>query len=418
MLLNRDRADELMESADDDALVVAQPRNVYYVSGLRSEYMMSGFWDCVTAAILPRSRQVPPTVVVSNKDFPDLAENPTWMPEVRAYRITSRYATDDEYLERKYAGDGREPTALEREIQRLASATRPTLEDTILDAIGRALKDHGLSGGRLGFDDPRLAAAVRESGGVTGEAVDALVLLRRIRLVKTPDEIALLRQAAAINQRALDDAVAAARRGAARWSDVVRAHKLSLVGQGGSVVGDKSLLFGGQGGPAAHSMVLRNEDFPLEPGQFVTFDCLGAYQGYHCDFARMGTVGRPRPEHSRVHEGVLQGLAAAEAALQPGVGVFEVRRRGVDAIVATGLAEAEMTTCITHGVGLELFELGGSSYAGFPEYTLEENMVVNVDFFYRGLGPDRAPAHVEDSYLITRSGPERLYTMPRVLIEI
>jgi hypothetical protein len=87
-------------------------------------------------------------------------------------------------------------------------------------------------------------------------------------------------------------------------------------------------------------------------------------------------------------------------------------------MVRTGIAEAEMTTCITHGVGLELFELGGSSYAGFPEYTLEEDMVVNIDFFYRGLGPDRAPAHVEDSYRITAGGLERLYTMPRELIEL
>jgi hypothetical protein len=45
-------------------------------------------------------------------------------------------------------------------------------------------------------------------------------------------------------------------------------------------------------------------------------------------------------------------------------------------------------------------------------------MVVNIDFFYRGLGRDRAPAHVEDSYRITPNGLERLYTMSRALIEI
>ena len=45
-------------------------------------------------------------------------------------------------------------------------------------------------------------------------------------------------------------------------------------------------------------------------------------------------------------------------------------------------------------------------------------MVVNIDFFYRGLGPDRAPVHVEDSYLVTGNGLERFYTMPRQLIEL
>jgi hypothetical protein len=61
----------------------------------------------------------------------------------------------------------------------------------------------GLSSARVGFDDVRFGHAVQEVLKNL-QPVDAAELLVRIRMVKSADELALMRRAAKINQGAIE----------------------------------------------------------------------------------------------------------------------------------------------------------------------------------------------------------------------
>src|SRR5262249_8853939 len=66
-----------------DALVAVTAKNVYYLSGYQSDWLFDVMW--VSCAILPRREDIPPTLIVHGVELTNLAECPSWMPELRVY---------------------------------------------------------------------------------------------------------------------------------------------------------------------------------------------------------------------------------------------------------------------------------------------------------------------------------------------
>jgi Xaa-Pro aminopeptidase len=95
----------------------------------------------------------------------------------------------------------------------------------------------------VAFDDLRVGCEVRRRLGDRIQVVDALHHFRRIRMVKTPGELDLLRKAAAMNDVAVREAVAAATSGRP-MADMVNAYRLSMVRQGGTFLGQRGMMFG------------------------------------------------------------------------------------------------------------------------------------------------------------------------------
>ncbi|MDZ7896336.1 MAG: hypothetical protein U5M50_16105 [Sphingobium sp.] len=71
-------------------------------------------------------------------------------------------------------------------------------------ALKKAIAEAGLSAGNLGSDDPRVGPWLQEIGLPDVQVSDATTTFRDIRMVKSPDEIALMRKVALMNQEALD----------------------------------------------------------------------------------------------------------------------------------------------------------------------------------------------------------------------
>jgi hypothetical protein len=240
MLLNRDRALAVMERYALDALVAALPENVYYLSGYGASHSFIFRNYGVSAAVLPRDDGVPPTLLVGEVDIPYLAAVPTWMPEVRMIGSFGSYVSPDLEL-----------TPREEEIRDLWAAlrTRGLRSPNRQEVLAGVLRELGLAGKRLGIDDLRVTAELREAGVATGRAIDALNIFREIRLVKTSEEIALMRRAAQINDSCLEAAsnllVEARRRasspgsGSRRWPSRARSARSSTraasTGPGSSV---------------------------------------------------------------------------------------------------------------------------------------------------------------------------------------
>src|SRR5687768_8282643 len=95
MLLNKDRAYEVMDKHGLDALVAARPENVYYCSdyGTQNSFIFGRYGIC--AAVLPRDEMIPPTLIVSEFELFCAA---TWMPEIRAIKGLAPHVGDDSTL--------------------------------------------------------------------------------------------------------------------------------------------------------------------------------------------------------------------------------------------------------------------------------------------------------------------------------
>ncbi len=397
MLMNIERARALMEEAGLDALIGATPVNVTYMSDFASEFLLGKFEDYVAAVIVPRSPDLAPVLIIPEFDLPYAVARPGWIKTIRSYG--NPWSSVGVYME---AALVEENSALKADLASLRAATGPTQKANYFDALAAALAELGLGDARLGIDDPRLGARL-------GGATDTLELMRRIRMVKTEDEIAILTRGAEINAEALRNVIAAGAAGAAE-DELIRVYRRTLTERDARYLGERGMMFGP--GEASAFSLPASAERRLTPGDAVVLDCLGTWAGYHMDLARTAVVGEPTVAQKTRYDAVAAALAAIEAAIKPGVHTADLRDLARRTIEGFGL-RGDLTSVTTHGLGLEIFEFptADSLAQGFA---LEAGMVVNTEVFYRD--PDLGAFHLEDSVRVTASGCHYLHEVARDLV--
>jgi len=196
----------------------------------------------------------------------------------------------------------------------------PALELRVL------LAELGLAGRRLGveWDTHGLTAANGQklSAALDGFAAldDASRLLARLRLVKSPAELAVVRRAGELADAALEAAVAHARAGTDEGVILARMHD-AIFEAGGDYPGNPFII---GSGPQALLCRYYSGRRRLDPVDQLTLEFAGAYRQYHACLMRTLLVGSATPQHERMHAACVEALAAAEAALRPGRTMGEV----------------------------------------------------------------------------------------------
>ena len=79
MLLNKERAYEIMDREGLDALVAVSSNNVLYLSDFDSDFLYDVPW--VACAILPRDPNKEACLIVTEIEAAVLIQQPTWMPK-------------------------------------------------------------------------------------------------------------------------------------------------------------------------------------------------------------------------------------------------------------------------------------------------------------------------------------------------
>ncbi len=149
------------------------------------------------------------------------------------------------------------------------------------------MNEAGLADGRIGTDDLRLTQWMADMDLARIEPVDAINILREIRIVKTDDEIAIMRDGARMNETACLKAIDAMYEGAT-WPELTNVHATEMARQGGRARYMNTYL-----GGLPYEKIVRDE--PLY------FDALGEYKLYLADFGRSAVFGTPSSElESRV----------------------------------------------------------------------------------------------------------------------
>jgi len=401
MLLNRTRAMDIMEREHLDGLVAQLPINVYYLSDYWGLFNTAGGYDAAYFALLPRDQQRPASLVVPALELRRIETRGTWMPNIFAHSnpTDDLWHADGTLRGSDYHGwptrAGTELGELERRWNAIIqSRGRDTSADAFWAAT-RAIKSAGLAKGRVATDEPRLAGWLRGCG-MTDISVEYRVeLFNEIRLVKTEQELELLRKAAVANERSLLTAAAAMREGVT-WHELENVYMIAMAEQGA-----RGVYLNCGVGELPGGKIRRNEP--------VMFDALGRYEHYHGDFGRCAVLGEPSAEHKQRHAAICKGWDAAQDYLKPGMAYSKLAKAVGDVVRNEGFSG--FRDPVVHSLGLEHTDdpkAAGVQPQDKPDQILQAGMVINVDMPHTEIG--WGSVHMEDTVVITADGCERLAT--------
>jgi Xaa-Pro aminopeptidase len=234
-------------------------------------------------------------------------------------------------------------------------------------------------------------------------------VINRLRMHKSPDEVAALRDAGA----AIDTVHARVPSLLApgRTERDVAADIGELILESGHVRVDFIIVASGPNAASPHHEV---SDRRIEVGDVIVVDIGGTMpSGYRSDCTRTYSVGRPDTQFLEWYEVLQAAQAAGVAAVQPGVTC-----ESLDAVPRQTLATAGIADLFIHrtghGIGLETHE--EPYLVSGNELRVEPGMTFSVEpgFYAEG----RFGARIEDIVVCTDDGVEALNTRPHELIEV
>lgn len=300
--------------------------------------------------------------------------------------------------------------------------------------------DHETIG--LPLDVVPASLASKLEGSLDAEAADFSEEILALRSVKEPDEISLIEQGAAMYEHAHEGIRTRAAPGVTekevagavanellaagmddhpffrRWDARLPASGLIASGETLPLISGHAMTVTGTG--TSRTMPWGPSNRPLERGDFLVADLALPYAGYNGDVARTYVVGEPTEEQREWFDLTLSIHEAARAVMEPGVPAEKPFLAARDKAEEEGVADwlcgyAEMQApYIGHAIGLEVDE--EPTLVVGNETPLQEGMVLTIE--PKLIHPDRGAVMIEDDYLVTEDGVERLSTVPQELFAI
>ena len=232
---------------------------------------------------------------------------------------------------------------------------------------------------------------------------DAADIFVKLRMIKTPEEVEYMRQAAAITGRARQRLFREVVPGMTE-RDVVRRLRALILEEGGDRTSFVHLI---SDFPVSQTQF--HFDRPLKRGSLLYIDT-GAYvRNYTIDYARFATLGPASSEQIRGHSVLLEANRRMTEALKPGLTCAELHEIGAEVIVESGFEVAPVGR-MGHGQGIQLTE--PPSVSPDDNTVLEEGMIISTE-------PEVGLNLLwEDVHVITADGSEQLTLEPVDLVEI
>jgi Xaa-Pro aminopeptidase len=281
----------------------------------------------------------------------------------------------------------------------------PNLGSVLMEVAGRAPRLHYL--GRPGHPSaavPRdLALLQNVVARLLGSGiVNSSGLIRSMRAVKEPRELELIRRAVRATERGLLAAMAAVRPGM-REAELKHLIEGEFIRAGASGAAFRSIVATGRNGAIAH---YHGGSGVIGPDDLIVAD-VGAEVGhYAADITRTFPVsGRFSPEQRSVYETVLLAQDAATRLLRAGAVYEDLALAATNTIRAAGHGDNYFHG-LGHAIGLDVHDVQDLSRpipAG-AVLTIEPGIYL----------PGRVGVRIEDDFLVTAQGHERLSTgVPR-----
>ncbi len=292
-----------LEERGLDALVLHSPENIYYLSG----YQTPGYyWH--QALVLPVETTpvfIPPPHEAS------LVPEFCWIDDVRMFPDTSDWA----------------------------------------QVTAGVLKDVGLGSARIGLEEESRFLSVDLRDRLAGSLPDAKFengsgLVESGRLIKSPQEIEYMREAARYSTAGMAAGMEAVRERATELEVAAAVHSaLDLAGSEYS--GLPAFITSGERSELVHATW---SPWRMKSGDIVFLEIPGSHNRYHAAHSRSVSIGDPPDALLRADEISQAALSAAKAVMRPGVPANEVFESGRAVIDGAGLGYRQGRR-IAYGIG-------------------------------------------------------------------
>jgi len=240
------------------------------------------------------------------------------------------------------------------------------------------------------------------------EVVDGQQALLDAREIKTPDEIELLKMAAAMVDATYVDIAKAIRPGT-RENELVAIANDRLFRMGSERVECVNSVSGPRGRPHSHTF----SDRMIQPGDMVFLDIMHSFNGYRTCYYRTFICGEPNKFQIDAYEKASKWISASIDMIRPGVTPDEVAAVWPDATEFGYRDEAEAFLLqYGHGVGLSLWErpIISKRYRG-QNQPLREGMVFALETWC-GAEDGSGAARIEEEVVVTKDGCEIITNFP------
>jgi Xaa-Pro dipeptidase len=196
-----------------------------------------------------------------------------------------------------------------------------------------------------------------------------------------------------------------------RWRELNHAYHAAVVDLGGFVRDPGGMVWGHpRGAEAVLTLQTGLEDFELERGQHVMFDCHGTLDLYCWDGGKTWVVGgEPQGEGKRNLRATAQVAEQLISEMKPGKRASELQGRARELYRNAGVADVDAAVVFFHGLGLSHMDVEQATASGEAntDWRFEAGMVVPLHIVYPG--GERSRAWLEEVVLVTDEGGEPFF---------
>ncbi len=271
------------------------------------------------------------------------------------------------------------------------------------------------------------------------EIVNGTPIIRQARTIKTAMEIEMFRRSGIAHAKAYNNIPSVYRAGMTDREFSIEIERLMrlegnlgvfrVFGQsmeifmGSVLTGDNAaapspfdFALGGEGDP---TLPVGLNGTPLKEGCSVMVDMGGNFNGYMGDMSRVFSIGKLTDEAYTAHQVCLDIQNELIGMVKPGTVCEDLYNKAIDMVTKAGFADRFMgieqqARFIGHGIGLEINEM--PVIAPRMKQELEVGMVFALE--PKIVIPGVGPVGVENSWVVTADGVEKLTNCEESIIEL
>ncbi|MEM6624286.1 MAG: Xaa-Pro peptidase family protein [Pseudomonadota bacterium] len=210
--------------------------------------------------------------------------------------------------------------------------------------LAALLGELGLTGKRIGWETGTQGLTHRNGvavASVIDELIEASDMMGKLRLVKSPAEIAYTRRAAELSDLSFEAAMSVTAAGADEGVILGAMHRAIFEG-GGDYPGNEFIIGSGE-----HALLCRYQSGrrALDENDQMTLEWAGTYRHYHAANMKTVIVGTPRPQHTAMQPAAKDALLACEEALRPGATMGDVFAAHARTLDNAGMGARRLNAC-------------------------------------------------------------------------
>ena len=227
--------------------------------------------------------------------------------------------------------------------------------------------------------------------------------VQRIRMVKSPREIAKIRHICGIVCNVFDDLPDWVEEGMP-LAELFREFKRAALAEGAD---DVSYLVGTAGPEGYNDIIAPPDERPLTAGDVLMLDTGCVWDGYFCDFDRNFAIVSASAATQEAHRKLHDAIDAALPLARPGTPASELFT-AMDRVVRDGSPGGDDVGRYGHGLGIQLTE--PPSHTQWDHTQLHTDMVITLEpsIGYISSDGEQRMMVAEENLIITENGPEFL----------